>query len=234
MDPEIVAIRRRKYEAHIAEQQRQQSVQLAEEKLKQFFQKYGWLFDKKQVAGYKLTRFVKKNLLPDVCNLSNEQLSEIPGIYRMRIKMNSSNLKKPEQKKKEQSYDNIIQYDSDNYDNVLNFSNLGAEEIELEIAIRESLQNITFDNEEDIFLQQIIQDSMINENDYFWICIDLRMYGPDPSQPIFVGDILYYFDFDQMNKIRQKWNIVNPESVAGIRKHQDIEYVHAMYKDIYN
>ena len=71
-------------------------------------------------------------------------------------------------------------------------------------------------------------------NDFeFWICIDLRMYGDDPSQPVYVGDTPYYFNFDQMNKIKEKWSSINPETSIGIRKHQDIEYVKAMYNDIY-
>lgn len=85
---------------------------------------------------------------------------------------------------------------------------------------------------EDEIVQQIIEKSMKEDKPGVHVCIDLRVYGPDPYLPIYVGDTPYYLNPEQIEKVKMKWNQVNPETEAGEQFHQKMEYVKNMAKDM--
>lgn len=85
---------------------------------------------------------------------------------------------------------------------------------------------------EDEIVQQIIEKSMKEDKPGVYVCIDLRVYGPDPYLPIYVGDTPYYLNPEQIEKVKMKWNQVNPETEAGEQFHQKMEYVKNMAKDL--
>ena len=67
---------------------------------------------------------------------------------------------------------------------------------------------------------------------HLYVCIDLRNYSHDFHQAIHVYDKLYYLTNDQISHAMKIWNKVNPETTAGIRFKQDLEYNKSLAKDI--
>lgn len=56
----------------------------------------------------------------------------------------------------------------------------------------------------------------------YWIVIDLRIYGPCPEMGVYIleFDQMLYLSEDQINKIKNIWNYINPEIDNGIRFQQ--------------
>lgn len=71
-----------------------------------------------------------------------------------------------------------------------------------------------------------------SKNDPFWVCIDLRVYGPDPYQAIYVNDIEYYFSLDQIHRIHDVWEKIDPNTIQGERHLQDIQYYRLEMKQL--
>ncbi len=65
----------------------------------------------------------------------------------------------------------------------------------------------------------------------FYVMIDLRVYGPDPYQPIYVVDTPYYLNQNQIDRVTAVWNKVNPESENGSKYHADLEYYKSLSID---
>ena len=58
----------------------------------------------------------------------------------------------------------------------------------------------------------------------FYVCLDLRVYGPIPTQSIFVGDTEYVLTSEQRNALRTVWGRVDPDTPSGERYNQDRMY----------
>lgn len=189
-----------------------------------------------------LTNFVKKKYIPDVINLSKEELEMIPGLFRFRIKLSDKNLKQFNcnygcNDSYEDDYDN---YD-DNYDYIDNGDYEDDYDDNMRNAINESkkMYNLNKKNYNEQIMDKVIEESLksngLNEsfNDTsFWVCIDLRVYGPNPNKEIYVFDTPYYFDNEQIKRIKQEWYRVNPNNSSGIKLKQDINFFKNMAHDI--
>ena len=57
----------------------------------------------------------------------------------------------------------------------------------------------------------------------FDVLIDLRVYGPHPDKPVYVGAQEYYLDIQQRDLVTRLWKKVNPETSAGMIYQQDLE-----------
>jgi hypothetical protein len=261
--------------------------------------------------------FMRK-FIPECVNIDPIEEEHIPPLFRMRMKLNSSNLVKPEiptvsgdeaqidftevdsdelpdlifptkfKKFKKSKTVPIINHTS-GYENV-DIDDLIAqskaeyemnEEVELNKAIVSSLQNTPIaenDDLDNVLLKKAILSSLHNtpvvENDEidnvlfekalmdslaehvkpddndvnpiketddaaddeneFYVCFDIRVFGPDPQQPIYFMELPYFFSLSQMDLIRQRWNKVNPDSSTGQKLEQEIEYMHNMAVDLEN
>ena len=89
---------------------------------------------------------------------------------------------------------------------------------ELDEAKKLSLKNMgNMDNDnntldiDDIELMQAIEQSLMNSDDKVEICVclDLRIFGPNPEEPIYVNDVPYYLNENQINEIEMLWKKIN-------------------------
>jgi len=209
-----------------------------------------------------LSHHIKEKILFDVHNMTREELDSIPGIFRMRFHLTSSNLVPPNIPNVEPNIDPIDKPKIHKYNNPYNYhpiqrghrlgdnlyedtdlTNAQNYEDELLKAINESssLYDIDDDPEltEALMLSQIeIIESKENEvcdinNDIiFSVCIDLRLYGPNPETPIYMGDMKFYLDKEQIKRVKECWMKVNPETTTGINTNQNIQYFKSMALDI--
>jgi hypothetical protein len=83
--------------------------------------------------------------------------------------------------------------------------------------------------EEDEMMQLAISESLGVKKDTssddmisFCIMLDLRIYGPDPYQPIFLDEQVYYLNKNQIEIIKRIWLKINPESGTGSGYHTSI------------
>lgn len=241
--------------------------------------------------------FVSK-FIPECVNIDPIEEEHIPPLFRMRLKMNSSNLVKPEIEKITgdeaqidftDSESDIIfpkkfiqptnihnghndhddhndHNDHDIHDIIKQSINEYEmnEEMELNKAIESSLQGISIidttmdtsienavdnDDIDNLLFETALMDSLAehvvkfddkknNENtddeNEFFLCFDLRIFGPDPYQPIYFMELPYFFSLSQVDKIKQKWNKVNPDTSTGQQTEQDIKYMFDMATDLLN
>lgn len=164
-------------------------------------------------AGNIINRSFKKYLLKDVVNID---VSLIPGIYRKRFKLNNSNLEQPIKK--------IIKNNS--YEDDLNKAILASLNIS-DTEINSMDMGIILNNSQDIEINKAIMESFnisTKSDEDFWVCIDLRIYGPNPYQPLYFNNKEYYFNYRQVDSIVNNWNKVNSETIFGERKIEDIMY----------
>ena len=158
--------------------------------------KYKKLFSDNAIAATKIQRFLRKYYLKKPSNKTKDEISSIPGLFRYRLSLSSSNLIKP--------IDNIS---LNNISSSLGFT-LDQNDIQLNKAIFYSL---SLNNNED--------NAKIN------ILIDLRTYGPNPHLPIYINNIPYYLNDEQIILIKKIWNKVDPNTAQGIRTKQNLEYI---------
>lgn len=151
--------------------------------LPQFIEKYKWLLHPKLIAIRRIQRFLRNRFFIHPINLTKDQLDDIPGIYRLRIKFNKENI-----------------------------TDIKHNEDDLEKALRESL---------------IIHIEEYKNIQTDYICLDLRIYGQDPTLPIYIADIPYYLTQIQINKIKRLWNKIN-----SLIFQQDYEYYKCLSKDM--
>lgn len=71
--------------------------------------------------------------------------------------------------------------------------------------------------------QIIIESLKESYKPLYWIVIDLRTYGPYPELEIYTPDQILYLTEDQISKVKEVWNRVNPESSNGIRFQQMLD-----------
>ncbi len=153
---------------------------------------------------------IKNMYFPEPINISSDELEFIPGIYRMRLKVGETNLIKPVI----ESVNKATDYANSDIQNIINQSRREYEEKyqkELNNALKISINNDT--------------------NNTFNICIDLRIYGPDPQQPVYIADVPYYFSLEQINKIKKAWVFVNPSTALGIRTKTKLDFYQSMALD---
>lgn len=92
-------------------------------------------------------------------------------------------------------------------------------EDELEAAIQLSMQK----HDE--------KDNISNDEESFFACIDLRVFGPEPYQPLYVDGIEYHLNNDQINKVKKVWHMINPDTDNGLKYSQDLAYQMSLAKD---
>jgi hypothetical protein len=203
-----------------------------------FIDKYKNTLDTKEKKLRRdVARLLKQHYFPEVCNLTKEELDYIPGCFRKRVMLNNSNLKKP-----------VVTYKSDkepNIDALMAFSiNRSGVDDDYQKAVEESLMMSTleesyvdFDNVDeniDLELEQALILSMntVSETSPVAACIDLRVYGPNPQQPIFVGQIEYYLNSEQINEVINSWAKIDESGSQGFRHNQMMEYYKSMAVDL--
>lgn len=89
---------------------------------------------------------------------------------------------------------------------------------------RESFRTVM--KEQDPAIVDILLQSLKESYQYlFWVVIDLRIYGPNPEMEIYLSEYnqMLYLSDDQINKVKNIWNKVNPDIVNGIRFQQMLE-----------
>lgn len=111
------------------------------------------------------------------------------------------------------------------------------EEYILNQAIMESLgqNNNIFDdsikqsNDNHQFIQE--EEQMNNNSDCLCLVLDIRDFHANPEQPLLINDVPYYLSTDQINRLMKLWNKVNPDTPAGMKFQQDLEYQKAVVHD---
>ncbi|CAH6421148.1 Hypothetical protein KVN_LOCUS159 [uncultured virus] len=186
-----------------------------------FFQKYRKLFDKKNRAAIIIYRFFKKYFFHQVLNLTIEELNGIPGLFRLRIKLTEQNLSNP----------NLITKKIDQKLMTNNKTKPSLEEKIISEIMEKSLGEYLFENaiedENDILTSITFEESIS-----FWVCIDLRIYGPNPNLEIYMLDTPYYLTKFQMEKIKNTWFKINGNSSDSIKYLQNFEFNKALSKDL--
>lgn len=209
---------------------RRQEKYIKMKKNEELLEKIGNLIsiNKTNRSAYRITRYAKKYFLKPVINIDP---NIIPGIFRKRLCFNDDNKIKP--------FPNL------KYNNNINISNLSFnDKFEKGRQLREYKylkKNNDILNEsicDDEFFDEDINKAIIeslkkyddsdnntnnNKNNY-WICIDLRVYGPEPTKPIYIDDTKYYLNNSQIDQINKLWNKINPSTSRGIRFHQDLKF----------
>ncbi|ARF09708.1 hypothetical protein Indivirus_2_87 [Indivirus ILV1] len=215
--------------------------------LPEFFQKYRPLFDSQLKAQRVIINAIRKYYLPDVAN--REFLEYIPGIYRMRVKLDQNNLVKPEDKKTD-SPDNSDFESSDDYTKTNNNDDVDIDadinqvmqeslkeyneyyKNSIKNTINESIINNTNLDYDEYFLNKAISESLEHETyDTFCLVIDIRDFHTNPSQPLMINDVPYYLSSNQIEQLQKLWNKVNPDTSAGMKFQQDLAYQKGLIND---
>ena len=68
-----------------------------------------------------------------------------------------------------------------------------------------------------------------NNDIKLWVCLDLRIYGPQPNKEICILDDTYYLSKEQIDKLKKLWYKIDPESSSGIINKQNRDYNKAVY-----
>jgi ribosomal protein S19 len=134
-------------------------------------------------------------------------------------------------------------------------NNIHKEQQQLNKAIAESLKSkqdkerklltkALNESQHDLAVQKSLFDTTTNTNKKYHkvftrdlstipdcVCLDLRVYGPDPYQPIYIADIVYYLSKPQIRRVQDAWNKVNGKTRESMRYMQDFEYYKALAKD---
>jgi len=69
-------------------------------------------------------------------------------------------------------------------------------------------------------------------NIIFNVCLDIRLYGPNPTTPILIDDMVFYLNEEQIKKIQDVWKKIDPETPTGINTLQNIQYFKGIAKDL--
>jgi len=213
--------------------------------LPSFFDRYKLFMSPKYKKIVTIQKFIRNKLLKNVVN--QDSIIFTPGIFRYRVKLTDLNLNKSPIKK-------IL--DNNYYEMAtgVTFSGL-VNDIEVDSAIRASLKDYDQDYEkqlseainqsisnhvddefdyEEIQLNKILIESFKNKinDDHFYICLDLRIHGPTPEEPIYVEGIPYYLNNEQKMDIIKAWNKVNPDTSSGIIFQQKLNYIKSLSNDL--
>jgi len=184
-------------------------------------------FFKKNLQILKLQKFIKNKHFINPINLEQPVINSIPGIYRFRTTLTFDNLLMPEATIKD-----MLEATTKDM---------------LEATIKDMPEYDMLDDIDDQILNQIINESISDaqkeisnndnnvdmdiDNNPFHIILDIRIYGPDPYQPIFIDDIQYYLSEQQIKKILTVWNTVNTHNTYDSKFKQNLEYIGEMVND---
>jgi len=72
------------------------------------------------------------------------------------------------------------------------------------------------------------------KNNGFYYCLDLRIYGQDPNGPIYHNNVMYYLNHRQIDKIKNIWNQINPNTSNGQRYKQNMEFTKCLSNDSFH
>lgn len=134
-------------------------------------------------------------------SVENDQ--DIEGVYKKRVKLYMTH---PPKNKVNEYVDMYM----DEY----------VDDIELQIAMMESMKlDVDVDVDMDVDVEPITA------------CIDLRIYGQFPDQPIIINSVTYYLDIDQQEQVKKCWNMVNPQNSTGVIFKNNVEYNIGLYHD---
>jgi hypothetical protein len=222
---ELEKIRKQKHKEYLKQKQ-----------LPQITEKYTKLFNRENRAASVICKFVRMNYLHEVVN--SDDLDYIPGVFRVRIRITNDNLNKPPIQEQNNSK-NSVKQPQDDLDIVMQQSLEEFHKVNddtLSKIIAESLhgyEDVDVDESyiEENIMNQIIMESL-NTVSSFYLCIDLRVYGPNPKQPIFYNDVEYYLTNSQIERINKLWKRVDPETTTGIKFMQDLEYYKSLGHDM--
>ena len=92
-----------------------------------------------------------------------------------------------------------------------------------------------FDEADDdmvIGLMQTLSLDETNSMKSIWLIINLEHYGQNPDGPIYVNDKVYYLSRQQKEKVKEKWNLLNPETRKGMIYRQNMAYQKSLAKDM--
>lgn len=163
---------------------------------------------------YKIHRFINRHILYECDNITKEQSDSISGMYKIRFKLNDSNLTIDKPKpidKTEKTLQMVLDASEKEYFDKINRDFIDIYEEDSEIK--------DIDNDIVEYVKNIsAKDSLIS------VCLDLRTYSKDPMQPIYVNDIIYYLNKKQQLRLKEMWNKVDPETVKGLQFKQDLDY----------
>lgn len=233
-----------------------------------FLEKYKDFLHPKRLAAIKIQRFIRKHILKPVINISEEQLNNIPGVYRLRLKLTEKNRIKPTNQTNEDNskiklfhQNGLFKNDPEIYKAIkipfhdsITFNNIRfivddigkddeinkiirmIDEYEIQQELQNSLEE--YHQMEEKQLKNTILESLKqydqnkeNEDGFFYVCIDLRIYGPNPYQPIYIIDIPYYLNNQQIEYVQKIWRKIDPNTPTGIRFHQNLEFQKSLIKD---
>ena len=96
--------------------------------------------------------------------------------------------------------------------------------------IEEEIEEKVLDDD----INNTINDTINKDDEKFCVCLDLRIYGSNPTQSIYVFGTEYFLDSVQLSKIKIIWGKVNPDTPAGVRYKQDRDYDKAVYDHMKN
>jgi len=110
-------------------------------------------------------------------------------------------------------------------DNELKVKDIEDDFFDSDIECSDDTDKIFINKEEEINFEdeEISPDSPIEENS-FHVCIDLRTYGKDPYQPVYIYGDEYFLRPKQIKRIQKIWKKIDPETFSGTKYIQDREY----------
>jgi hypothetical protein len=193
-------------------------------------QKYSKLldFDKISRSANRICNFIKKYVLFDVCNISDEQLHEINGIYRYRCYVYDIDICEIDNVNaivnaqiESLSYDENNDLDVDLDIGLSDDSDTNKrKKIDIDDINRESYISLIFDE------RRMRMDNLTNSSTTikYPVLLDLQLYGPNIDMGVYIGDKSCYLKEDTKLKIKKAYAKTSMESITGERFHQMIQY----------
>lgn len=114
--------------------------------------------------------------------------------------------------------------------NMTDFMGFTDDDEDLNMAILESLKETQNKPIKNIQNKKPKDENI--ESFYYWVCLDLRVYGPDPSLPVYVENKELYLNLEQIENIKKNWRKVESDDTNFM---QDLTYykleTRQLYKD---
>lgn len=172
---------------------------IRQKKARQYYlqQKYGKLleFDKEKRSLWRIINFLKKKVFISVCNLTDEEIKEINGVYRYRCFLN--------------------EFDEADLLSLNEVFDIQMESIKFEPD--ESIRKIMLDTlieERRVQMNDLIKSSKTMR---YPVMLDLRIYGPNPDMGVTFSDRIFELDDTTKLHIRNTYERINPSSIVGER-----------------
>lgn len=175
------------------------------------YSKYSKLLElnPKKRSVYVIQNFIKKKILFDPINVTKEDISFIPALYRYRTFVGQY----------DQETLNIINLTYDQYE-----EEAKSEITELELL---TIRLIELKDERKNMINNVKQTTI-----KLPILLDLRLYGQDVTQPIVIDDNVYYLDETQQKQILNTYKKISDETTDGKRFQQTLKWSKAL-SDLY-